>query len=178
MSAFPRAASEEIALRALARLIAAAGGGEEPVRLAKLEALLAALSQQPGKAHTLGRCRIAPRQGRLFLFREMRKEGLPEVKLRPGERTLWDNRFKVELAESAGAPITVRALGEAGLRDLKEREVLPEVPRLAARALPACWRGARLLGLPAFGVPSSRHELGLECWATFVRGAAYGGREG
>ncbi|MEZ5826935.1 MAG: tRNA lysidine(34) synthetase TilS [Hyphomicrobiales bacterium] len=171
-------APEEIALRALARLIAVVGGGEEPVRLAKLEALLAALSQEPGRAHTLGRCRIAPREGRLFLFREMRKEGLPEVTLKPGERTLWDNRFRIALGKGSG-PITVRALGDEGLRALKEREALPEVPRLAARALPACWRGSRLLGLPVFGGPPfSRHEEGLDCQATFLRGSIHGGSGG
>ncbi|MGH6737253.1 MAG: tRNA lysidine(34) synthetase TilS [Methyloceanibacter sp.] len=169
-----RSAPEEIALRGLSRLIAAVGGGEEPMRLVKLEALLAALKAEPGKAHTLGRCRIEPRGGQLGIFREMRKQGLPELKLKPGERTLWDNRFKVELGQCEAAPITVRALGEAGLRTLRERQALPEaLPRLAARTLPACWRGERLIGLPALGpAPFSCHEVGLDCRATFLRGTA------
>jgi len=165
------AATEEIGLRALSRLIATVGGGEDPVRLVKLETLLAALKESPDKAHTLGRCRIAPHQGQLGIFREMRKDGLPVLKLRPGERTLWDNRFRIELGRGASQPITIKALGEEGLRRLKERETVPALPRLAARALPACWRGERLLGLPDLDqAPSLRHEEGLDCRATFLRG--------
>lgn len=171
-------APEEIALRALATVIDTVGAAAEPARLAKLESLLAALKADPNKAHTLGRCRIVPRAGRLLVFREMRKEGLPELELHPGERALWDNRFRIELGEGAGVPITVRALGDAGLRALKAREDMPPaVPRLAARTLPACWRGDTLIGLPDFGqhtlgiAPSSRHEEGLDCRATFLKGA-------
>ena len=177
------AAPEEIALRALSRLIATVGGAEDPIRLAKLEMLLAALGDHAGKAHTLARCRLEPREGRLFIFRELRKTGLPVLTLKPGERTLWDNRFTIELGRAAPASITVRALGEKGLRRLKELEALPPlVPRLAAWTLPACWRGETLLGLPELGAaqsmveaqskgeaPCSRHERSLDCRATFLR---------
>ena len=98
--------------------------------------------------------------------------------LRPGEGALWDNRFRIELGTGAGMAVTVRALGDAGLQDLRQREALPPVPRIAARTLPACWRGETLLGLPDFGqaltfdaAPSLRHEGGLDCRATFLRGA-------
>lgn len=177
------AAPEEIALRALSRLISAVGGGEDPVRLAKLEVLLAGLKENADKAQTLARCCMEPREGRLFIFRELRKTGLPELTLQPGERTLWDNRFTVELGPAALTAITVRALGEEGLLRLKELEVLPpSLPRLAARTLPACWQGERLLGLPELGepqsfgeaqsmadAPRSRHERSLDCRATFLR---------
>lgn len=170
--------SEEISLRVLSRLLTIIGGGLEPVRLAKLEALHAALKGVRNRAHTLGRCRIAPKAGRLFIFREMRKkDGLPELKLRPGERTVWDNRFAIELAAAETAPIIVRALGEEGVRALKEREAMPaSLPRPAAQALPACWRGTRLLCLPDFGedesdlAPLSRHDGTLDCRARFLRG--------
>ena len=167
------AAPEEIALRALSRLIAAIGGAVDPVRLAKLEALLAAIKKDADKAHTLGRCRMEPRQGRLFIFREMRKAGLPVLMLQPGEGALWDNRFTIELGGAAPSAITVRALGESGWHRLRALEVLPpSLPRLAARTLPACWRGETLLGLPILGeMPSLRHEGGLDCRATFLRGA-------
>lgn len=168
---------EEVALRVLSRLLATVGGGMEPVRLAKLEALYAALKESPDKAHTLARCRIAPKGGRLFVFREMRHEGLPELELSPGERTLWDNRFAIELGAAEEAPIIVRALGEEGVRVLREREAMPaSLPGPAAQALPACWRGRRLLCLPDFGqvepflTPLSRHVEGLDCRARFLTG--------
>lgn len=184
-------APEEIALRTLQKLIGAVGGSLEPLRLAKLEALQAALKTDPGKGHTFGRCQIVPQQGRLYVFREMRKEGLPVLDLQPGARTLWDNRFRIALSAEAGGPVTVRALGEEGLRALKVREGLSaSMPSLAARALPACWRDEDLLGLPDFDqdapksdrsvldasclphVSWSRHEGGIDCRATFLWGAS------
>jgi tRNA(Ile)-lysidine synthase len=169
---------EEIALRSLSRLLASVGGSEDPVRLAKLEALFAALREHPDKAHTLGRCRIAPHgEGRLGIFREMRRDGLPVLELHPGEGALWDNRFRVTLGIAAPRTLTVRALGESGWRQLREAEALPDsLPRLAARTLPACWRGESLLGLADFrqapqgSTPCSRHEARLDCQATFLRG--------
>jgi tRNA(Ile)-lysidine synthase len=162
-------ASDEIALRALAQLIGAIGGGETPVQLAKLESLLDALRAHPGKTHTLGRCRIGPVKGRLGIFREVRGAGLPVALLRPGERTLWDNRFRIELGADESEPIMVRALGESGMRALSERADLPAgLPRLAGRALPSCWRGEVLLGLPQIGQAEPAKTPGLDCRAIFV----------
>lgn len=163
------AAPQEIALRALSRLIGAVGGSGMPLRLAKLEALLAALEGSPNKAHTLGRCRLEPCSGRLGIFREMRGGGLPVARLLPGERTLWDNRFRVELAAKEPEPIVVRALGESGLRALRDRSVLPAtLPRLAGRTLPACWRGEILVGLPMLGQVKEWETFGPDCRARFV----------
>jgi tRNA(Ile)-lysidine synthase len=157
---------EEIALRALARLIGAVGGGEEPVRLAKLEALLAALAKSPDKTHTLGRCRLEPLAGRLGIFREARVQGLPVLCLEPGERALWDNRFLIEMGREERAPVMVKALGETGLKELRKRaEISAALPRFAGRTLPACWRDDELLGLPALGGASSP---GVDCRAVFV----------
>lgn len=169
-------APEEIGLRTLARLISTIGGLCEPVRLAKLEAVYRELQADPSKGQTLGRCRIVPSRGRLAVFREVRKAGLPQLALRPGERGLWDNRFRVELDGAARAPVTIRALGEDGIDALTlggERSLA--VPRLAACALPVCRQDDGRLLLPDFGqgplpfaAPSSRHEGGLECKATFL----------
>jgi tRNA(Ile)-lysidine synthase len=170
-------APAEIALRVLSELIGLIGGGETPVQLAKLESLLAALQAHPRKTHTLGRCRIGPVKGRLGIFREMRGEGLPVALIRPGERALWDNRFRIELGAEEAGPILVRALGESGMRELRERADLPSwLPRLAGRALPACWRGEDLLGLPQLG---SEPVMTLDrgCRAIFV-GAAKPAKEG
>ena len=173
-----RAGPQEVSLRALARLIATVGGTAEPVRLVKLEALYAALSADPGKGHTLGGCQIVPSQDRLFVFREVRKTGLHELELHPGERMLWDNRFRLELGKTESEPVTVRALGEDGVQALTTCDgFLQAWPRLAARALPSCWRAGGLLCLPEFGqdarssdAPLSRHEGALDCRATFLWG--------
>jgi len=163
------AAPQEIALRALSQLIGAVGGGEMPLRLAKLEALLAGLSTRPDKAHTLGRCRLEPCSGRLGIFREVRGGGLPVAELLPGERMLWDNRFRIELGAKERAPILVRALGEAGLREFKGRSPLAaSLPRLAGRTLPSCLRGEVLVGLPSLAPATGGDVPSLDCRAIFV----------
>jgi tRNA(Ile)-lysidine synthase len=167
-----RSARQEIGLRALARLIAMVGGAEEPLRLAKLEALLASFTECPAKAHTFGRCRLQPFSNRIGIFREVRGEGLPVARLLPGERALWDNRFRIELGAEEHEPITVRALGDQGLRDLRDSStLLASLPRLAGRTLPACWRGDRLVGVPFLGSLSDQsRKAPLDCRATFVSG--------
>jgi tRNA(Ile)-lysidine synthase len=163
-------APQEIALRALSRLISAVGGGEEPIRLAKLEALLAALTENPAKTHTLGRCRLEPFSECLGIFREVRAKGLPVARLQPGGRTLWDNRFRIELGSGEQEPIVVRALGDSGLRDLCDRSAYARsLPRLAGRTLPGCWRGEALVGIPSLGKASTASEpTNIDCRATFV----------
>jgi tRNA(Ile)-lysidine synthase len=165
-------APQETALRALARLIAMIGGAEEPLRLAKLEALLASLLESTDKAHTFGRCRLQPVSGRIGIFREVRAKGLPVTQLLPGERALWDNRFRIELGAEEREPIIVRALGDQGLRDLRDSStLLASLPRLAGRTLPSCWRGDRLVGVPVLGDLLGESRNGpLDCRATFVSG--------
>lgn len=170
------AAPQEVGLRTLARLIGTVGGLSEPVRLSKVEALYDALGTEPGKVQTLGRCRIVPSQGRLSVFREVRRTGLPRAELRPGERTLWDNRFRLELGARETEPVTVRALGEDGIETFtKDGGAILAVPRVAAWALPVCRRSDGQLYLPDFGqgalpfeAPFSRHEGRLDCRATFL----------
>jgi len=165
-----RLAPQEIALRALSRLISMVGGADEPLRLAKLEALLAALAKTPAKAHTLGRCRIQPFSGRFGIFREVRAKVLPVTRVLPGERTLWDNRFRIELGRNEHEPVTVRALGDQGLRELRASSILPaSLPRLAGRTLPSCWRGDSLIGMPILGgLLGQDGKAPLNCRATFV----------
>jgi tRNA(Ile)-lysidine synthase len=171
------AAPADIALRALARVLAGVGGRPGPIQLAKLEALLAALVASPDKAHTLGGCRLEAIGPGLGIFRETRATGLPALLLAPGERALWDNRFRVELGDSETRPVTVRALGEAGWRDLRlSSPWLSALPRFAAATLPACWQGEELLVLPriASGADATRPARGFS--ACFVNSARLGAR--
>ncbi|MEM7192429.1 MAG: tRNA lysidine(34) synthetase TilS, partial [Pseudomonadota bacterium] len=94
---------EDIALRAISRIIGCVGGLVEPVQLAKLEDVFAALKARPDKTQTLGGCQIVPAKGSLFFFREMRAGVLPRCALQPNQPLLWDNRFRLELgAEKVG----------------------------------------------------------------------------
>lgn len=175
------AAPAEIALRALARVLAGVGGRPGPIQLAKLEALLAALVAAPDKAHTLRGCRLESIGPGLGVFRETRATGLPALLLAPGERALWDNRFRVELGNSEERPVIVRALGEAGWRDLRHSSPwLSGLPRFAAATLPACWQGDEQLIPPHLGIgivsvaDAARAACGFS--ASFVNGAWLGSR--
>ena len=178
------ATPEEIALRALARSVNAVSGRESPLQLAKLELLLEGLSENPKAAHTLGGCRLQPLGGRLGVFRETRGTGLPSLRLAPGERALWDNRFAVELPSSASAPVTVAALGEARWRDLRGSAAwLDELPRFAGATLPACIDGDQILvptlgqGADAAGGGRSQFSARfVNAPSTFGQRAAFEGR--
>jgi tRNA(Ile)-lysidine synthase len=159
------AASEEIALRALARVVAAVGGRAKPLRLSKLEALLASLANSPKTAHTLGGCRLQPIGERIGVFRETRGTGLPSLRLAPGQRALWDNRFRVELQSNAPDSVNVSALGESRWRDLRSSAPwLTALPRFAGVTLPACFAGEAIV-LPRLGLASSGHDEATVCFS-------------
>jgi tRNA(Ile)-lysidine synthase len=145
---------EEIALRLLDRAIAAAGGAVEPVPLAKLERIGAALragaGAGTGRRWTLARALISEESAAVLVERERGREPLPELVLRPGESALWDGRFRVKVAPGfAGGAVQVRALGEASLRDLRRRGGIS--PLEAASLVPSFWREGRLLAVPPLG---------------------------
>ncbi len=169
------AAPEEIALRALARVVAAVGGRDLPPRLVKLEALLVALKETPARTHTIGGCRLEPLNHALGVFRETRRHGLPVLPLSPGERALWDNRFAVELGGEESEPVTVRALGDPGWREARSASPrLAALPRFAGVTLPACWRGDALIFVPELGAGSApaNGEASHGFVARFVNGRA------
>jgi len=162
-------APDEIALRALQRLIAMAGGRQEPLRLAKLEALLSGLQSDPTTSRTLGGCRLVPQAGSLQIVREVRRPGIEALTLKPGQRALWDNRFLVSLAKSAVSPVTVRPLGAEGARQMAEEAPwLNEIPRLARNSLPSSWRNQALLSVSCQGLEPEATRRGAEFSARFV----------
>ncbi|XSG83446.1 MAG: tRNA lysidine(34) synthetase TilS [Methyloligella sp. ZOD6] len=162
------AAPEEISLRALQRLIAMAGGRQEPLRLAKLEVLLQELREIPLKTRTLGGCRLAPVGERLAIARETRRRGIPDMTLMPGQKALWDNRFLVSLEGAAAAPVTVRPLGEEAAQAVKDLPWLRSVPRWARASLPSCWRNQALLSVSCQGLEPETARRDAKFSARFV----------
>ncbi|HYH70006.1 MAG TPA: tRNA lysidine(34) synthetase TilS [Methyloceanibacter sp.] len=160
-------APEEIALRALARVLDAVTGREEAASLAKIEALLEPLLAESDKARTIGGCRLQPSGDQLFIVREVRADSaLPIVAVAPGQCAVWDCRFAVTLDPAAVSGIAVRALGDAAFLAARRNDPwLAGLPRLAGRTLPALWQGEKLLGLPAFGAHAT---IALGAKATFV----------
>jgi tRNA(Ile)-lysidine synthase len=152
-----RAVADEIAIRALARAILAAGGSAQPVALAKLEEIAAVLATPvPAAAWTLARAKITATVGHVLVEREPGRVALPQLVLAPGETRIWDRRFQVAAAPPMMAPVEVRALGAQGLGRLRNSMAAqPRGPTSALRSIPAFWSGAILLAAPC-----------LRFWAT------------
>lgn len=156
---------DEIALRLLARLTQRIGGADYPPRLTSLETLLEAVrSEALGRGRTLGGVKFTSRLAHFRVLREAAAVG-DGLELVSGSPLVWDGRFDVRLTgrKTSG---TVRALGRAGLRQVKD-EGLPlpaDVPKLALETLPALWREDELLAQPqlaffATGAPSFRSRF-------------------
>lgn len=147
------AAEEEIALRVLARAIAAAGGSDEPVSLARLEAIVALMlgggTETPKR--TLARAMITATGPTITIEREPGREQLPLLKLVHGLPACWDGRFRVR-ADVAGGAIEVRPLGAVAARELRQQGAVstrtPRVPTRALAMLPSFWREDCLVAVP------------------------------
>ena len=105
-----------LALRALGRTVATVSGAPYPPRSDPLQRLAQQVLGENGRASTLGGCRVIPQgAGRVLVCREPAAAS-ETLTLEPGESALWDRRFVVALARSAGpGRFTVRRLGTDGL---------------------------------------------------------------
>ena len=163
-----RCAPEEIALRAVAKLVQAVGGGVNPPNLAKLETLVQAVRSGEETPRTLGGCRIAPDRHDVLVVRERGRNPLETMVLRPGERGLWDNRFHVSVDADCRSPLQVRALGERAYGEVRARLGAPvNLPAHAADGLVSFWRDEDVLCVPTIGYFADAGDA-QGCTARFV----------
>lgn len=159
-----QAAEEEIRLRVLGRVIAAAGGSHEWVSLAKLEAIAASLFASRGDAArwTLARAMISAKDRFVTVEREPGREPLPQLELPAGAYTCWDGRFRVGAnARAELSAVEVRPLGEGLVRELlRQGAVATRTPARAAALVPSFWRGERLLAVPSLEFWSDQNGRG------------------
>ena len=145
------AAPSDLSRRALERILGCIGGRRHPPRHARLAPLLRALrSGGAMKPRTLGGCAVRPAGDTILIVREAGaiRETTPVV---PNGDALWDGRFRVVFYGSAeGRDRThLRALGEAGWRDIRDRlDSSPTMPERARRALPAVYDDDGVLEVP------------------------------
>lgn len=149
-------AEDELALRALVKLLGAIGGMAVPPRLDGLQRLLAALRDGKALPLTLHRCLLTNVKGdrRLLVCREARY--LPEPQPlgtmprngMPGNAILWDGRFRITVAR----PVRGVSLAPLG-RDTPPGVTAELVPKVAWPSLPALRRtgDGRLLAVPGLG---------------------------
>lgn len=133
-------AAPEVALRALAQLIAAIGGADYTPRLERLERLHGALAQTLPAGRTLGGCRFLPWRGAVLVCREPASVA-PSRSLPPGRIVRWDSRFVARLTETAPADLSIGPVGarldeagsEGGLKKAASRlpgAVRPSLPAI------------------------------------------------
>lgn len=150
---------DEVALRALARLIQCVGGGAYAPRLERLERLHAHLLAGPAKGTTLGGCRVLPHRhasgatsGGLLVVREAAKA--PSEALAGRDRLSWDNRFEIKLARgTVSKNMTLQPLGRSGpMREGLRRSLRASpIPAPARNALPALLDRGGVLAVPQVG---------------------------
>ena len=148
------AAPEDISLRLLSNLLQGIGRRPHPPRLAAVEKLRHGLRDWMLAAddgyrldRTLSGCRVAIRQGELWIGRE--QAAVTDVLPVGGkaETVLWDGRFAIDCA-TPPAEAEIRAMGRDGwqqARDAGDGDVEPGVPAFVRMTLPGLWRGGRLL---------------------------------
>ncbi len=147
---------EEVRLRALARILRAAGGREHVPRIERLMALADALLEEGAVRRTLAGVVASRRGDQVGFEREAGRAGLPRAELAPGFRGIWDGRFAVEIADAAPG-LVLSALGEAG------RLALPQpmragLPRTVATT-PALFLEGQLVAAPLAGFADGTHAI-------------------
>lgn len=132
-------APEEVALRALARVLACIGGAAHTPRLDGLEHALARLGAED---MTVAGCRIVHRRGAWIVCREAGRTA-PAVPFSAGT---WDGRWCWSPAPHDDT--TVGALGGGGLA-MVPKAVREAFPAVVVEALPAVFRGEAPVAMPA-----------------------------
>jgi tRNA(Ile)-lysidine synthase len=145
--------SSEMAERLLSDVTAAIGGAPYPPRRERIARLREALGATPRRGHTLGGCRFIRWRERLLVTRELAKAA-PPLRLRPGERMIWDRRFEIMTSQADYGPFTIGYLGLAGTPRLDRR--MPQLrrawlPRLLFPFIPAVWDEEGIAAVPHLG---------------------------
>lgn len=158
------AAPDDLALRALGRVLVAVGGEPYAPKAEAVARLLKALRAAPGRGRTLGGCVLTPHRAGLAVAREP-AAAVERLAVEPGRPVWWDRRFMIQARASA----TVARLGAEGWAELRARN--PDLERLklpvaARESLPALWAGARLLACPAVQSASPGQDVVVESMFT------------
>jgi tRNA(Ile)-lysidine synthase len=172
-----RETEEEIAIRAIALMASIFGGGQRPVRLARIETLHAALIGSDLKAATLGGCLFAPRGSTLRAVREFGRIAPIRTPVPSPGRLLWDGRFAVMAPTGEG--LTIGALGAEGVAHIRASGGRAPLPAQVAHSLPALWRGEKLMFAPFAQFPGDKPAGWVSrASAVFVGAARLGSEAG
>lgn len=139
------AAPADLRDRLLAQALIWVSGADYRPRYQSLSQIRAGIAA--GKPTTLMGCLILPRKAEVRVIREpAAAEAAGEVAV--GQ--VWDGRWRVAVPSGSVEELTVRALGEAGLRQCPDWRA-GGLPRPTVLSSPAVWQGARLIAAPLAG---------------------------
>lgn len=138
------AADDTTAAAALAALLRAIGGHAQPVRAARVEALLARL--RAGEGGTAAGCLLRPGRGVWLVCREPSAVAGPAT-VPPDGLLHWDGRWQIE----APSGLTVGALGAEAAALVRADPHARALPRGVLATLPALRDGAALVAVPPIG---------------------------
>ena len=140
--------ADEIVLRLLVRVLTLVGGQPLRPRAQHSAALLELLRAGFRGKRTLHGCRIEFGSDKLIFWREAGRDGLPVLKLKPGDAGLWDGRVRVMLGADASGVVEIKALGPKGWKDLKARKPDLRLAAALAHTCPSAWRAGKLIAVP------------------------------
>ncbi|MGF1605938.1 MAG: tRNA lysidine(34) synthetase TilS [Rhodothalassiaceae bacterium] len=158
-----RAAPADTRHRLLARLLCLVAGRPYRPRYRDLQRVADALADEPVAAQTLHHtCVIPGPPGQVDLVREA--AGLPGAQtLRPGAVIDWDGRYRLWVG---ALPLTVKPLGEAGWRQIKQQVARDPVPHVARLVIPAGWQNETVIAVPQLGLGEAL--LGVKALRTVI----------
>lgn len=142
---------DEVALRALMRVLPAVGGVDQPPRMLRVERLWNDMQLSDFAGATLGNCLIRREAaGDIQIFREPERGELPEIETQPGMAVIWDNRFEIKSARK----LLVRPLRRQDLEafggDLQAKQLPYTIAAL--RATPVLVDAAGIEAIPALNL--------------------------
>lgn len=138
---------EEVRLRAVGRILRAAGGAPYMPRLDTVEALERAMQGADFARHTAAGVLIDLRRGQFRFQREAGRQGLPSQRFERCYDQVWDGRFRISASHLDGAPIDIGPLGAMGRRILAV--CVPKGMPQAIESLPALRLEGRLIAVPS-----------------------------
>jgi tRNA(Ile)-lysidine synthase len=132
--------------RALARILIAVGGDPYPPRHERLMALHDAIDARPGRfKRTLARAMVEARGGRFAFYREVGREPLPTMAVKPGSSGVWDHRFAFEASADSPAGLTIGPGPPGGAENPKREDGARSYSVGMRAALPVLRRRGRVL---------------------------------
>ena len=168
----------ETAIRVLRRILARAGGAARPPELMAVEE--AATRLRAGKpqvdSFTIGGCIVDCARENVRIYREPgRGGGLDHLRLIPGDRVLWDNRFWAEAAAGLRREVEIGPLGEDWASMRTDYPVLATLglPAAAAHGMPVFRAAGRIVSAPLLS--DAVRALGDSASADALEGASYSG---